>query len=224
MGQKVSPIGLRVGVNKSWNSQWIADKKNFALYLKEDSDVRKFINKKYAACSISNVVLERTDKKLVVNIFTARPGMLIGTKGAGIEEIKKEIKKISKCENIIINIKEVKKPDMDAVLMAQSIATQLEKRVAWRRAMKQTMQKATKAGAKGVKVMIGGRLDGADIARSEYYKEGSLPLHTIRSDIDYGTAEALTTFGIIGVKVWVYRGEILGKKAVTSTVEEGGNN
>ncbi len=224
MGQKVSPIGLRVGVNKSWNSQWIADKKTFALYLKEDSDVRKFINKKYAACSISNVVLERTDKKLVVNIFTARPGMLIGTKGAGIEEIKKEIKKISKCENIIINIKEVKKPDMDAVLMAQSIATQLEKRVAWRRAMKQTMQKATKAGAKGVKVMIGGRLDGADIARSEYYKEGSLPLHTIRSDIDYGTAEALTTFGIIGVKVWVYRGEILGKKAVTSTVEEGGNN
>ena len=224
MGQKVSPIGLRVGVNKSWNSQWIADKKNFALYLKEDSDVRKFINKKYAACSISNIVLERTDKKLVVNIFTARPGMLIGTKGAGIEEIKKEIKKISQCENIIINIKEVKKPDMDAVLMAQSIATQLEKRVAWRRAMKQTMQKATKAGAKGVKVMIGGRLDGADIARSEYYKEGSLPLHTIRSDIDYGTAEALTTFGIIGVKVWVYRGEILGKKAVTSTVEEGGNN
>ena len=224
MGQKVSPIGLRVGVNKSWNSQWIADKKNFALYLKEDSDVRKFINKKYAACSISNVVLERTDKKLVVNIFTARPGMLIGTKGAGIEEIKKEIRKISQCENIIINIKEVKKPDMDAVLMAQSIATQLEKRVAWRRAMKQTMQKATKAGAKGVKVMIGGRLDGADIARSEYYKEGSLPLHTIRSDIDYGTAEALTTFGIIGVKVWVYRGEILGKKAVTSTVEEGGNN
>lgn len=224
MGQKVSPIGLRVGVNKSWNSQWIADKKNFALYLKEDSDVRKFINKKYAACSISNIVLERTDKKLVVNIFTARPGMLIGTKGAGIEEIKKEIRKISQCENIIINIKEVKKPDMDAVLMAQSIATQLEKRVAWRRAMKQTMQKATKAGAKGVKVMIGGRLDGADIARSEYYKEGSLPLHTIRSDIDYGTAEALTTFGIIGVKVWVYRGEILGKKAVTSTVEEGGNN
>ena len=224
MGHKVSPIGLRVGVNKSWNSQWIADKKNFALYLKEDSDVRKFINKKYAACSISNIVLERTDKKLVVNIFTARPGMLIGTKGAGIEEIKKEIRKISQCENIIINIKEVKKPDMDAVLMAQSIATQLEKRVAWRRAMKQTMQKATKAGAKGDKVMIGGRLDGADIARSEYYKEGSLPLHTIRSDIDYGTAEALTTFGIIGVKVWVYRGEILGKKAVTSTVEEGGNN
>lgn len=224
MGQKVSPIGLRVGVNKSWNSQWIADKKNFGLYIKEDSDVRKFINKKYAACSISNIVLERTNKKLTVNIFTARPGMLIGTKGAGIEEIKKEIKKISASENIIINIKEVKKPDMDAVLMAQSIATQLEKRVAWRRAMKQTMQKATKAGAKGVKVMIGGRLDGADIARSEYYKEGSLPLHTIRSDIDYGTAEALTTFGIIGVKVWVYRGEILGKKAVTSTVEEGGNN
>ena len=224
MGQKVSPIGLRVGVNKSWNSQWIADKKNFGLYIKEDSDVRKFINKKYAACSISNIVLERTNKKLTVNIFTARPGMLIGTKGAGIEEIKKEIKKISASENIIINIKEVKKPDRDAVLMAQSIATQLEKRVAWRRAMKQTMQKATKAGAKGVKVMIGGRLDGADIARSEYYKEGSLPLHTIRSDIDYGTAEALTTFGIIGVKVWVYRGEILGKKAVTSTVEEGGNN
>ena len=123
MGQKVSPIGLRVGVNKSWNSQWIADKKTFALYLKEDSDVRKFINKKYAACSISNVVLERTDKKLVVNIFTARPGMLIGTKGAGIEEIKKEIRKISQCENIIINIKEVKKPDMDAVLMALLQAT-----------------------------------------------------------------------------------------------------
>ncbi len=224
MGQKVSPIGFRVGINKNWSSQWIADKKNFAAYLKEDNTVRTFLKKKYYACSISSIILERTDNKLIVNIFTARPGMLIGNKGAGIEELKKEIKKLSKCDVIIINIKEVKRPDMDAVLMAESIATQLEKRVSWRKAMKQTMQKATKAGAKGVKVMIGGRLDGADIARSEYYKEGSLPLHTIRSNIDYGTAEALTTFGLIGVKVWVYHGEILGKKAVTATVEEGGNN
>lgn len=225
MGQKVSPIGLRVGINKGWNSQWLTNKRDFAKYLKEDHEVRTFIKKKYYACSISSILLERTEKKLVVNIHTARPGMLIGNKGAGIEVLKKEVANLTSCQNIVINIREVKRPDMDAVLMAESVATQLEKRVAWRRAMKTVLQKAMKAGAKGCKVMIGGRLDGADIARSENYKEGSLPLHTLRSDVDYGTAEAHTTFGIIGVKVWVYRGEIFGKRTNNfASKTEGGNN
>ena len=226
MGQKVSPIGLRVGVNKGWTSQWICDKKDIARYIAEDDAIRKFIKKNYYHCSIASIVLERADRKLVVNIATAKPGMIIGSKGAGIETLKKQIAKISPCDNIIINVREVKRPETNAVLMAENIAAQLEKRVAWRRAIKEVLSSGMKAGAKGVKIMIGGRLNGADMARSVFYKEGSLPLHTLRSNIDYGTAEAHTTFGVIGIKVWVYKGEILGKKTtpVAPKNEDGGSN
>ena len=224
MGQKVSPVGLRVGVNRDWSSAWFADKKTFAKYLKEDDTIRKFIKKNYFNCSISSISLERTQKRLVVNIATARPGMIIGNKGAGIEELKKQIAKLTENKQIVINIKDVKKPDTDATLMAEAIAVQLEKRVGWRRAMKQVLQKATKAGVKGVKIMVSGRLDGAEIARSEYYREGSLPLHTIKANIDYGTATAHTTFGAVGVKVWINKGDIYGKLNKAVKTEEGGNN
>lgn len=224
MGQKVSPIGLRVGVNRDWSSTWFADKKAFAKYLKEDNTIREFIKKNYYSCSISSITLERTEKKLVVNILTARPGMIIGNKGAGVEELKKKILKLTEAKQVVINIREVKKPDTDATLMAEAIATQLENRVGWRRAMKQVLQKATKNGVKGVKIMVSGRLDGAEIARSEYYREGSLPLHTIKANIDYGTATAHTTFGAVGVKVWINKGNIYGKLNKAVKQEEGGNN
>lgn len=220
MGQKVNPNGFRIGVNKDWSSTWYADKKNFPKYILEDKKIRTYINKKYGQCGISKVVIERTENRLIVDIFASRPGMLIGVKGAEIEVIKKELSKLSDSKNITLNIKEVKRPDMDATLVAQSIASQLEKRVAWKRAAKQAVQKTMKAGAKGIKVMVSGRLGGAEIAKSEHYLEGSLPLQTLRADIDYGFVEALTTFGIIGVKVWIYNGEILGKKAP----KEGGND
>lgn len=217
MGQKVSPHGLRVGINKSWSSLWYADKKDFAKYLLEDNKIRKFIKKNYYSCAISKIDIDRTDKKIIVNVYTARPGILIGQKGAGVEALKKDIVKLSSADFVSINIKEIKNPDIDAVLIAEGIAGQLEKRVHFRRAMKQAMQRATKAGAKGIKTMVSGRLDGADIARSEHYNIGNLPLHTLRADVDYGTAEANTTFGKVGVKVWVYKGEILSKFAVVPT-------
>ena len=209
MGQKVSPNGLRIGINKGWNSLWYVGKADFAKNLKEDNVIRTFIKKKYYACAISKIVIERTAKRVIVNIYTARPGILIGQKGAGVETLKKEVLKLTNAETISINIKEIKNPDADATLIAESIAAQLEKRVHFRRAMKTAMQKAMKAGVKGIKTMVGGRLDGADIARSEKYHQGSLPLQTLRADIDYGFAEALTTYGIIGVKVWIYKGEVL---------------
>ena len=212
MGQKVNPKGFRIGVNKDWSSTWYADKENFSKYILEDKKIRNHISKKYAQCGISEIVIERTENRLTVNVYASRPGMLIGVKGAEIEVIKKALAKLSDSKNITLNIKEIKHPDIDANLVAQSIAQQLEKRVAWKRATKQAVQKTMKAGAKGVKVMVGGRLGGAEIAKSEHYLEGSLPLQTLRADIDYGFAEALTTFGIIGVKVWVYKGEILGGK------------
>ena len=223
MGQKVSPHGLRVGINKSWDSSWFAGKDNFAKFLKEDNVIRTFIKKKYYACAISKISIERTAKRLVVNIFTARPGVLIGQKGAGVETLKKEVLKLTQADAVSINITEVKNADVDAVLVAESIATQLEKRVHFRRAMKQVMQKAMKSGVQGIKTMVSGRLDGADIARSEHYHLGNLPLQTLRADIDYGTAEAATTFGIIGVKVWIYKGEILGKLNVAEKAPKGGN-
>ena len=224
MGQKVNPHGLRVGVNKEWSSSWIANKKEFSNYLVEDSQIRKFINKKHAGNSISKIVIERTVNRLTVDIYTSKPGIVIGQKGAGVEELKNDIAKISDNKNISINIKEVKRPDLDAELVAESIALQLEKRVGFRRAMKQAMQRVMKAGAVGCKVMVSGRLDGAEIARSEHYHEGRLPLHTIRADIDYATYEAHTTFGVIGVKVWICKGEILSKKTVTAetTSDNGG--
>ncbi len=225
MGQKVSPHGFRLGVNKDWNSTWVCPKDKIAEYILEDHKIREFINKKYNVCGIAKVEIERTANQLIVNIFTSRPGVLIGTKGAGVEEIKKELKAISSMKNVNINIKEVKRPDLDASLVAQSIASQLEKRMSYRRAMKQALQRVMKAGAQGCKVMVGGRLDGAEIARTEYYHEGRLPLHTLRADIDYATCEAHTTFGVLGVKVWICKGEILGKNNANKVAQpvEGGN-
>ena len=222
MGQKVSPNGLRIGINKGWDSLWYVDKDNFAKYIKEDNSIRNFIKNKYSVCAISKVVIERTAKRVIVSIYTARPGILIGQKGAGVETLKKEISKLTDADMISINIKEIKNPDADATLIAKSIAGQLEKRVHFRRAMKMAMQKAMKAGVKGIKTMVAGRLDGADIARTEHYHQGSLPLQTLRADIDYGFAEAKTTFGILGIKVWVYKGEVLSKK--TPSKKEVSNN
>lgn len=225
MGQKVNPNGFRIGVNKTWNSTWYADKKDFAKFLVEDSKIREYITSKYASCSISKVVIERTENRLTVNVYTAKPGMLIGVKGAEIEVIKKALAKLTgrALQTITLNIREVKRPDVDATLVAQSIALQLEKRVSYKRAAKMALQKVMKSGAKGVKIMISGRLNGAEIANSEFYHEGSLPLHTLRADIDYGTAEAHTTFGVVGVKVWVYNGNIIKKPSITKQEEVTGD-
>ena len=219
MGQKVNPNGLRIGIIKDWNSKWYADKKDIAKFIKEDEVVRTFIKKKYYQSAISSIKIERSEGKIVIFIYTGRPGTLIGKQGAGIEQMKAEVQKLVGDKFVVINIMEVKNPDMDAQLVAENIAAQLEKRIAFRRAMRSAMQRATRAGAKGIKTCVSGRLDGAEIARNEHYHEGSIPLHTLRADIDYGFAEARTTFGIIGVKMWVYKGEILGKPAR----KEGGN-
>ncbi len=215
MGQKVNPHGLRVGVIQDWNAKWIADKKDYAKFIKEDDKIRSFLKKKYFQSGISKIVIERSEGKVIVDVHTGRPGVLIGKAGAGAEEIKAEVQKIIGDKALVLNIIEVKRPDMDAQLVAEAIAAQLEKRVSFRRAMRQCMGRATRSGAKGIKTMVSGRLDGAEIARCEQYHEGSIPLHTLRADIDYGFAQALTTFGIIGVKVWIYRGEILPKRKKT---------
>ena len=222
MGQKVSPKGMRVGVIKGWDAQWYADKKNFADYLIEDHKIREFIKKKYYECSISRISISRISSVgiITVNIYTSKPAVLIGKQGSGVDRMTKEISALVKSKEVSINVYEVKRPDVDAQLVAENIAAQLEKRFSFRRAMKQAIGRAMKAGAKGVKVMVSGRLDGAEIARSEKYHEGSIPLQTLRADIDYGFAEAKTTFGIIGVKTWIYKGEVLGKPAAGS---EGGN-
>lgn len=213
MGQKVSPIGLRVGINKDWNSTWYADKKTFAGNLKEDQEIKNFLKKKYPACAISKITIERTEGKLVVNIFTGKPGMIIGSKGAGIEAIKKEVSKIIRpVKTLVMNVKEIKKPDLDAQLVAESIASQLEKRVAGKRALKQALQRVMRAGAKGCKVQIAGVLAKDAQAMTEKYMEGSLPLQTLRADVDYGVAAAYTMLGKIGVKCWIYKGEILNAK------------
>lgn len=214
MGQKVSPIGLRVGINKDWDSTWYAEKQDVAKYVKEDNVIRNFVKKNYANCGISKVTIERTRNKLVVNVFTGRPGMLIGAKGVGIEQFKANLTKVvAPTKNIFVNVKEIKKPDLDAVLVAESIVSQLEKRIPFRRALRGAMQRVMKSGAKGCKVQVSGVVDGANsIARTEKYMEGSLPLHTLRADIDYGVASAFTNYGKLGVKVWIYKGEILGTK------------
>jgi len=214
VGQKVHPHGLRVGVIKDWDAKWYADDKNFADNLIEDDKVRKFIKNKCYSAGIARIEIERTPKRIKINIHTAKPGMLIGKGGKGIEELKSEILSIVREKNVIINIVEVKKPEVDAQLMAENIAQQLEKRISFRRAMKQTIQRAMKSGVKGVKTACSGRLGGAEIARTEQYHEGTIPLQTLRADIDYGFAEANTTYGKIGVKVWVYKGEILPTKKV----------
>ncbi|MDD3224036.1 MAG: 30S ribosomal protein S3 [Clostridium sp.] len=212
MGQKVNPHGLRVGVIKDWNAKWYADNKNFADYLIEDNKIRKFTKNKLKNSGISKIEIERAAKRIKLNIYTAKPGMVIGKGGQGIEALKKELVPFVTGKNLLINIVEVKNADSDAQLMAENIASQLERRISFRRAMKQTIQRAMRYGVKGVKTLCSGRLAGAEIARSEQYHEGTIPLQTLRADIDYGFAEANTTYGKIGVKVWVYRGEVLPTK------------
>ena len=214
MGQKVHPHGLRVGVIKDWDARWYADNRNFADNLIEDNTLREFVKKKLFQAGISKIEIERAAKRVKLNIFTSKPGMVIGRGGSGIEELKKCLLTMVKDKTILINIVEVRSAETDAQLMAENIAAQLEKRIAFRRAMKQTIQRAMRQGVKGVKTECSGRLGGAEIARSEKYHEGTIPLHTLRADIDYGFAEANTTYGKIGVKVWVYKGEILPVKKV----------
>ena len=211
MGQKMDPHGLRVGVIKDWSSKWYADKKDFADYLVEDNKIRKYVKKKLYISGISKIEIERTAKFVRVNVFTAKPGLVIGKGGNYAEILKSELEKMIGKE-VNLNIVEVKNVDVDAQLVAENIAGQLERRISFRRAMKQCMQKTTKAGALGIKTAVSGRLGGADMARTEFYKEGTIPLQTLRADIDYGFAEADTTYGKIGVKVWIYKGEVLPAK------------
>lgn len=207
MGQKVNPIGFRLGVNRTWDSRWISPKRNYATFLHQDLNIRRHIEENYASAGISKVVIERLAKKAKINIHVARPGLLIGKKGADIEKIKKNLSVITGIETVI-NIVELKKPEVDAKLVSESIAQQIEKRVSFRRAMKKGMQTAQRFGALGIRVNCSGRLGGAEIARMEWYREGQVPLHTLRSDVEYGLAEAKTTYGKIGIKVWIYKGQI----------------
>ncbi len=210
MGQKVNPIGFRLGTTKTWSSKWYAGKKDYATNLMEDVRIRKYITKKFDAAGVARVEIERAAKNLTVNIYSSRPGIIIGKKGAGAESLKEELVRIAKIQSgePVLNVFEVKKPDQEATLLADNVRQQLERRVSFRRAMKKVIGQAIKAGAKGVKIQCSGRLGGADMSRTERYMEGRVPLHTLRADIDYGTAEAYTTFGLIGVKVWVFRGEV----------------
>ena len=219
MGQKVNPHGARVGVIYDWSTRWYAGKKDFANNLVEDYKLRKMLKEKYFTTGISHIDIERTAQTMTVNIFTAKPGMIIGRGGAGIEALKKELEAfLGRPANI--NIMEIKVPDTNAQLVAENIAQQLEKRIAFRRAMKQSMQRSMRAGAKGMKCSVSGRLNGADIARTEHYHEGSIPLQTLRANIDYGFAEAKTTFGRLGVKVWIYKGQILPKAKKAPAAKE----
>jgi small subunit ribosomal protein S3 len=211
MGQKVNPHGLRVGINKDWDSRWYADKKHFADNLVEDYKIREFIKKELFLAGISKTEIERFASRVKVNIFTAKPGMVIGKGGTGVEVIRTKLEKMTG-KTVIINVEEIKDPDLDAQLVAESIASQIERRVSFRRAMKQSIQRSMRTGAKGVKTLASGRLNGADMARSEGYSEGKIPLQTLRADISYGFAEADTTYGKIGVKVWICRDEILRQK------------
>lgn len=205
MGQKVNPIGLRIGITKTWNSKWYAEK-NYALQLKEDLEIQKHIKNRLKHAAISKIEIERASQRVKINIFSARPGIIIGRKGDEVEKLKKSVGKLT-AQDILINIKEVKRPELEAQLIAEGIATQLEKRVAFRRAIKRAMTSAMRMNIAGCKIMVAGRLNGAEMARTEWIREGQVRLHTLRADIDYGTAEALTTYGLIGIKVWLYRGE-----------------
>ena len=218
MGQKVHPVGFRLGVNRSWDSIWFAKKGDYGKYLIEDYKIRQFIKKNIKNAGVSEVVIERSSKKCVVSIHTSRPGFVIGKKGSDIEKIKNKISKITKDE-VSVNIKEIKKPELNAYLVSENIAQQLEKRVAYRRAMKRAMQATMRLGAKGIKVSVSGRLAGNDIARTEWLREGSIPLHTLRANLDYAESEALTTYGMIGVKVWIYKGEIFLKDIEKEKIE-----
>lgn len=221
MGQKVHPHGIRLGIVKTWDAKWYADK-DFATNLHEDIKIRKAIktDKQLSTAGVSRIEIERSEKRLKLTIHTAKPGMVIGRGGAGIEDIKNKLKKLTD-KKVDINIMEIRQPDMDALLVAENIASQLERRIAFRRAMKQSVGRTMRLGAKGIKIACSGRLGGAEIARSESYREGSIPLHTLRADIDYGFAEANTTYGRIGIKVWIFKGEILPeKKTKTEGSEE----
>ena len=219
MGQKVNPIGLRLGVNRGWDSVWFAKKGDYGKYLIEDYKIRQFIRKNIINAGISEIIIERSSKKCIVSIHTSRPGFVIGKKGSDIEKIKSKISKITKDE-ITVNIKEIKQPELNSYLVAENIAQQLVKRVAYRRAMKRAMQATMRLGAKGIKVCVSGRLAGNDIARSEWLREGSIPLHTLRANLDYAESEALTTYGMIGVKVWIYKGEIFLKDVEKLKIEK----
>lgn len=208
MGQKVSPVALRLGINRTWDSRWYAEKNEYPKLLMEDRKIRALVNSLKSTAAISKIVIERPHKKCNVTIYSARPGILIGKKGSDIELIKTKIQKITNTE-VSINILEVKKPEIDATLVAESIAQQLERRVAFRRAMKRAVQTALRMGAGGIRINCGGRLGGAEIARTEWYREGRVPLHTLRANVDYGVATAQTTYGAIGIKVWIFKGEIL---------------
>ena len=211
MGQKVNPHGLRVGVIKDWDSRWYAEGKDFSDNLVEYHNIRKFLKKKLEAAAISKIEIERAADRVKVIIYTAKPGVVIGKGGAEIDKLKAEIQKYTS-KKLFVDIKEIKRPDKDAQLVAESIASQLENRASFRRAVKQAMQRTMRAGALGIKASVGGRLSGADIARTEFYSEGTIPLQTIRADIDYGFAEADTTYGKLGIKVWIYKGEVLPQK------------
>jgi small subunit ribosomal protein S3 len=210
MGQKIHPTGFRLAVTRNWSSRWYATSKDFAKMLKEDVEVRDFLKKKLAHASVGRVVIERPAKNARVTVFSARPGVVIGKKGEDIENLKAELQRKMGVP-VHVNIEEIRKPEVDAQLIADSIAQQLEKRIMFRRAMKRAMQNAMRLGAQGIKIMSSGRLNGAEIARTEWYREGRVPLHTLRADIDYGTSEAKTTYGIIGIKVWVFKGEIMSR-------------
>ncbi|MBW7477485.1 30S ribosomal protein S3 [Paenibacillus oenotherae] len=220
MGQKVNPVGLRVGVIRDWESKWYAGK-DFGDLLMEDVKIREYLKNKLKDAAVSRFEIERAANRVNVTINTAKPGMVIGKGGSEVENLRSEVSKIAKGKKVHINIAEIKNPELDAILVAESIAQQLERRISFRRAMKQSIQRTIRSGAKGIKTSVSGRLGGAEIARTEGYSEGTVPLHTLRADIDYGTAEAHTTYGRIGVKVWIYRGEILPPKK--KAPQEGGN-
>ena len=207
MGQKVNPIGFRLGINRGWDSVWFSKKRDYGKLLIEDYKIREYVKKNVVNSGVSQVLIERTSKKCIVSIYTSRPGFVIGKKGSDIEKIKNNLSKISNTE-VSLNIKEVKKPELNAYLVAENIAQQLVKRIAFRKTMKRAIQSALRLGAKGIRVCLSGRLAGNEIARTEWIREGSVPLHTLRAEVDYAEADALTTYGIIGVKVWIYKGEV----------------
>ena len=229
MGQKVNPIGFRLGINRTWDSRWFADGREYSKLLHEDFRIREFLREKLKQAGISRIIIERPHKKCRVTIYSARPGVVIGKKGADIENLRRAISKMTDSE-VHLNIVEVRKPEIDANLVADNIAQQLERRIAFRRAMKRAVQSAMRLGAEGIRINCGGRLGGAEIARMEWYREGRVPLHTLRADIDYGTARATTAYGICGVKVWIFKGEILehdpmaSERRATEGSDQGNNN
>jgi len=218
MGQKINPIGFRLAVNRNWSSRWYANSRLFPGMLAEDIKVRGFLKKKLAHASVGRVLIERPAKDARITIFSARPGVVIGKKGEEIEALKAELRRLMGVQQVHVNIEEIRKPEIDAQLIADSIAQQLEKRIMFRRAMKRAMQNAMRLGAQGIKIMSAGRLNGSEIARTEWYREGRVPLHTLRADIDYGTGEAKTTYGVIGIKVWVYKGDVMTKAEIQAAL------